>query len=242
MTRASDQNPEFIRLLEEQGAQVASLPLIAIGPPPNERAFQDAVNRADAFDWIIFTSGAGVRSFAQRRPQPLKAEVQVAAIGPATDQAVTQWLHVRADVIPAQFSGGALADAIAQRAKAQHSMLIVAAQDASPVLAGKLRDAGYSVEKVDAYTTIEAAPPNLAQHVAASDVITLASPSAVRALARGLGEGSASALRGKLLACLGPVTLMEARQRGLHVEIVPDAATFSALVDALCRYYTTPHS
>ncbi len=152
-------------------------------------------------------------------------------------------LDLRADLVPAEFSSGALADAIAKAAAAQESMLVVAARDASPVLVAKLRAIGCRVEKIDAYTTVEAAPRDLSERIGRSDVITLASPSAVRALTHALGDDAAAgALRGKLLACIGPVTLAEARGRGLHVEIIPDDATLPALVDALCRYYTTPRS
>ena len=68
-------------------------------------------------------------------------------------------------------------------------------------------------------------------------MIALASPSAVRALVHGVGDEVAR-LRGKLIACIGPVTLAQARELGLHVEIHPESTTLSAVVEALCRYYT----
>jgi uroporphyrinogen III methyltransferase/synthase len=57
-----------------------------------------------------------------------------------------------------------------------------------------------------------------------------------------LGASAVESLRGTLLACIGPVTLMEARRSGLHVEIVPESATLASLVDALCAYYQSPRS
>lgn len=243
LTRAPDQGPDFARLLEERGAQVRVTPLIVIGPPPSERQLRRAVDRADEFNWLIFTSAVGVEAFARRRTRALPAHVRVAAIGPATAQAVAQQLGRRAEVVPERFTGEALADEIVKRADARDSMLIIAATDARAALPARLRAANFSVEKVDGYTTLEAPPPDLEAQIAGSDVITLASPSAVRALVRGLGERTAAAkLRGKLLACIGPVTLLEARQLGLHVEISPQSATLPALVDAICAYYTTPRS
>ena len=243
VTRAPDQSADFVRLLEEQGAHVTSIPLIRIGPPPDERTLQAAADNADAYDWLAFTSAAGVEAFARRLRQPLKKDLRIAVVGPATGDALLNGLGMRASVMPAHYSGSALADAINRQAKVPQSILLVAAHGASPVLPAKLRQAGHRVDQVDAYTTVEAPPADLEAHVSKTDVVTLASPSAVRALVSGLGGDAAVAkLRGKLLACIGPVTLFEARERGLHVEIVPEAATIPAFIDALCRYYTTQRS
>ncbi len=238
MTGAPASSAEFVRLLEVAGAQVSSLPLIRIGPAPDEAALQDSINRADTFDWVAFTSAAGVEAFARRRGQKLDAQMRIAAVGPATQKAVHEHLDMATEDLPAQFSSSALADTIKERAKPTDSILVVTARDASPVLVEKLRAAGFAVEKADAYTTVEVIPNDLPAHVAACDVITLASPSAVRALVHGLGADAAARLRGKLVACIGPVTLGEARQLGLHVEVVPADASLAAIVDALCRYYT----
>ena len=243
VTRARDQSAEFVRSLEQRGAHVTLVPLIRIGPPPDERALQEAIDKADGYDWLVFTSAAGVDAFVQRRQQTLREKLRIAVVGPATKRALLDTLGVRANVMPAQHSASALADAINQHAKAPQSVLLMTARDASPVLAAKLREASHRVDKIDAYTTVEAPPADLEVQVNKSDVVTLASPSAVRALVNGLGGDAAIAkLRGKLLACIGPVTLFEARERGLYVEIVPGDATIPALIDALCRYYTTQHS
>jgi len=243
VTRAPDQSADFVRSLEEHGAHVTLTPLIRIGPPPDERVLQEAIDKADVYDWLVFTSAAGVDAFAQRCRRPLKKNLRIAVVGPATERALVHALGVHAYLMPAQYSSNALADAIKRHAKSPQSLLLITAHDASPVLAEKLRSAGHRVDKVDAYTTVEAPPADLEAHVNKSDVVTLASPSAVRALVNGLGGNAASAkLRGKLLACIGPVTLFEARERGLHVEIVPTAATIPALIDALCHYYTAQHS
>lgn len=243
VTRALDQGGEFVRLLEERGAQVKVVPLIRIGPPPNERSLQDAVDKAGNFAWLIFTSAVGVTSFARHLRDPLPPALCIAAIGSATCAAVAEHLGRDVDVMPERFEGGALADAIARRAKPDDSMLIVAAQDAREALPARLRASGFRVTTIAAYTTVEAPPIDLKVQVANCDVIMLASPSAVHALVRGLGGADApQKLRGKLLACIGPVTELEARNCGLHVEIVPSCATLPAIVDALCTYYTASQS
>jgi len=241
VTRRPDPDSDFARLLEERGAKVTSVPLIAIGPPPDERALQAAVDRAESFAWLVFTSAPGVESFARRRKGPLPRHTpRVAVIGVATARALTEALGREPDVVPQQFSGESLADAILERATIDERILIFQATDARPALAARLRGAGRSLETISAYSTVEVQVPDLAERIAQTDVIAFASPSAVRSLVRALGTEHAPAkLRGKLLVCIGPVTLFEARQFGLHVEIVPETTTLPALVDALCTFYST---
>jgi uroporphyrinogen III methyltransferase / synthase len=241
VTRPEDPDSEFVRLLEERGAAVQSLPLIALGPPPKESELASAIERAESFDWLVFTSAAGVASFSRRlRHALLSSKPHLAAVGPATARAVEVDLGRRVDLIPNQFSGEALADALLKRVAPSDRILVMQAADARPALAARLRGAGLQVETVAAYSTVAVRPPELEERISNTDVIALASPSAVHSLVQALGEARASAqLRGKLIACIGPVTLFEARQAGLHVEIVPKSTTLPALVDALCTYYLT---
>lgn len=241
ITRTPMQSDELARLLQQRGASVRTIPLIRTGPPPNERELQAAVDAAENFAWLVFSSPNGVRSFSARRAAPLPAHVRVAAVGDATAEAVEEHLGTRDVLRPERFVAEALADTLLGHAAPGSSMLIVQAQDARPALAARLRSAGMHVRTVSGYTTIAAPPADLALRLKDCDVITLASASAVRALVEGLGgpERAALHVRGKLIACLGPVTGREARTRGLHVEIVPQDARVGALVDALCSYYST---
>jgi uroporphyrinogen-III synthase len=237
VTGASASSADFVRLLEAEGAQVAWSPVIRIGPPPDERALQDAIDRAGVFDWLVFTSAAGVEAFARRRRAQLGPKPRIAVVGDATAAAVSEHLGKTADPLPERASASALADALLLRGQRGDYVLLVTARDASPVLEHTLRGGGLAVEKADAYTTVQAPPSDLAARVDDADVISLASPSAVRALVGGLGRDTHERLRGKLLACIGPATLMAAREAGLHVEVVPENASLRAMVRALCRYF-----
>jgi uroporphyrinogen-III synthase len=240
VTRPADPESDFIASLERRGAIVASLPLIEIGPPPDERALRAAVSSAEQFDWVAFASAAGVEGFVRRRERPLPApRPQLAAVGPATARAIEASLGRSPDLVPERYSGEALADALNARTSATEHILIVQAEDARPALAARLRSAGRKVTTVAAYSTVEIRPRDLDEQLRANDVIVLTSPSAARALVHALGATRAAAmLRGKLVACIGPVTLFEARQLGLHVEVVPASSTLEALVEALCTYYS----
>ena len=238
VTRAADHSRELIDLLEGRGASVSVVPLIQIGPPPDEAALQTAIDDADDYAWIVFTSVNGVEAFARRRAHALGVNPHIAAVGPATSDAVATLLGRPPHVVPARFVAEAVAEAMADVASPGSSTLVVQAADARPVLAHKLRAARFDVTVVAAYSTTAHAPADFEDRVAGVDVITLASASAVRSLIGALGAQDASnKLRGTLLACIGPVTETEARRAGLHVELTPERSTVDGLVEALCRYY-----
>jgi uroporphyrinogen III methyltransferase/synthase len=238
VTRAENHARELIDLLEGRGASVVVVPLIAIGPPPDDRALREAVDAADDYAWIVFTSVNGVETFARRRRKPLGVNPHIAAVGPATSEAVAALLGRPPHVVPSRFIAEAVADGLADVASPGSSVLVVQAQDARPMLVHRLRAAGFHVTAVAAYTTLLAAPPDFESRVGQVDVIALASASAVRSMLGVLGrESAALKLRGKLLACIGPVTEAEARQAGLFVELTPLRSTVDGIVSALCSYY-----
>lgn len=238
VTRAVDHSKELIDLLEGRGAAVDVVPLIRIGPPPNEAEFARAVEAADDFAWIVFTSVNGVEAFAKKRRHALGVNPHIAAVGPATSEAVASLLGRPPHVVPARFVAEAVAEALVEVASKNATVLVVQAEDARPVLATKLRAERFYVTAVAAYSTIVQPPPDLERKVRTVHAIALASASAVRSLVAGLGRDDAQAkLRGKLLACIGPVTETEARRFGLHVELTPQRSTVDGMVEALCRYY-----
>jgi uroporphyrinogen-III synthase len=239
VTRAAGHSRELIDLLEGRGATVEVVPLIHIGPPPDEAALQAAVDAADEFSWIVFASVNGVEAFARRRRHALGVNPHIAAVGPATSDAVASLLGRPPHVVPARFVAEAVADAMIDVASPGSSVLVVQAQDARPVLVQRLRAARFDTTAVVAYSTVAQAPPDIEAIVKRVDVIALASASAVRSLVGALGgaERAAATLRGRLLACIGPVTETEARRSGLHVELTPERSTVDGLVEALCRYY-----
>ena len=238
VTRAAEHSRELIDLLEGRGASVEVVPLIHIGPPPDEAALQAAVDAADDFSWIVFASVNGVEAFARRRRRALGVNPHIAAVGPATSDAVASLLGRPPHIVPTRFVAEAVADAMIDVASPGSSVLVVQAQDARPVLVQRLRAARFDTTAVVAYSTVAQAPSDFESIVARVDVVALASASAVRSLVAALGgDRAAATLRGRLLACIGPVTETEARRSGLHVELTPERSTVDGLVEALCRYY-----
>jgi uroporphyrinogen-III synthase len=235
VTRAGEHR-SAASLFEAMGARVDVAPVIAIGPPPADSGLQEAVRNADGLDWIVFTSASGVQAFARRR-RGLPEKVRIAVVGAATSDALEEAFKRRPDVVPERFVSEDLAEALKKAAKPDAAILIVQAEDARPVLASRLKEAGFRVTAVAGYSTIETLPPDLPARVAAADAIVLASASAVRSLVRGLGSGGSVLLREKVIACIGPISADQARELGIRVDVVPVKSTMRATAEALGRFY-----
>jgi uroporphyrinogen III methyltransferase/synthase len=82
--------------------------------------------------------------------------------------------------------------------------------------------------------------PDFAQKVARADVLTFTSASTVRGFVELLdgAESAVVAARGKLIACIGPITAEAAEGAGLHVDVVADVFTIEGLLDALEAHLT----
>jgi uroporphyrinogen-III synthase len=237
MLTAAGDDSRPAALFEARGATVDRVQLISIGPPPDEAALNATVRRANAFDWIAFSSATGVAAFAERSAAPPGVEVRLAALGPATAEAVHSVLGRRADLVPERYESEGLAEAFERSGEHGASILLLQAQDARPVLASRLEAAGFSVTAVAAYSTLATPPRDLAARVERAHAIVLASASAARALALGLAPNAQSSLRDKVIACIGPVTAAQARALGIRVDVVPEKSTMAGVAEALCGWY-----
>ena len=240
LTRPEHSSAELAALLRSAGAEVACVPLIQIAPPPDERALQLDVDAADDAHWVVFTSANGVEAFARRRGAPLDAGTKVAAVGSATAQAVASAFGRAPDLVPPRSDAQALADELVARAHEGARVAIFAASGARPLLQQRLRDAGFTVGVSAAYATCELSPHDIAHHVERAHVIVLTSGSGARALAAGLRHGPGlRALRGRFVACIGPVTAAEARRVGIAVAAVAHEPSATGMLAAIAAAQPT---
>ncbi|MDT8305905.1 MAG: uroporphyrinogen-III synthase, partial [Anaerolineae bacterium] len=194
-----------------------------------------------AYERVIFTSVNGVAIFWQR----LKAlghdvfsfnDVRVAAIGPATGEALHE-RGVEPDFIPEEFVAEAIAaglgDVSGQR------ILLPRAAIARPTLRELLAAAGAEVDEVPAYRTLPAQPDRAAlAELEAADIFTFTSSSTVRNFVKLVGgpEEAQRLTRDALVACIGPITADTARALGLEPVVVAEHYTMEGLAAALVAH------
>lgn len=250
VTRARDQAAGLVEALEQQGAEVLVLPVLAFAPPESTGALDDALARIGVYDWLILTSTNAVDAAFERiraagGDARSLAAVRICAVGPATADRLEAH-GIVADLVPEDATGegvlAALEQALGRAGLGQSRFLMPRAAEGRDVIPAGIAAAGGTIDVVAAYRTIcpdepDAAPVLRALREGALHVVTLTSPSAVRNLVGRLGgdEQALDLLGRARIATIGPTTSTAVRALGLavHAEAAPHTA--DGLADAVAR-------
>lgn len=246
VTRTRDQASGLRALLEEEGAEVFELPTLEIVDGASPQVLSRVVNAlADGeYAWVVFTSANAVRRFLRAvhelgRDARAFHDSKVAVVGPATAESLLEF-GIRADLVPEDYRGISLADALVKRGLARRRVLVPRAEAASPELVKTLRTHGAEVEDVPLYSSDVPRNPDpaiLAQiRAGAIDVVTFASSSAVRNLVKMLGD-DCSGLNKTVIGCIGPSTAESAERCGLKPAVIAENHTIPGLVAALRDHF-----
>lgn len=250
VTRARDQAAELVERLEAMGAEAIEAPMIRIAPPDDYGALDEACREPGRFDWIVFSSSNAVDHFIDRLlegPRDLRAlnGVKLCAVGPATSERLSR-RGIKVDLTPVEYRAEAVLAALAGGGSLEGTRVLLPRADIGrELLADELRKVGAHVTEVVAYRTVMVEPERegepdvyrllLERRV---DVVTFASPSAVRTFVQVLGpEPAADLLRTTIVASIGPVTAEAAAQCNIPTTIMPSSYTSAALVDAIVEYF-----
>jgi uroporphyrinogen III methyltransferase/synthase len=236
VTRPADQAAALAGPLAERGAEILTHPVIEIRSVPAGGPLDAALARLEHFDWLVFSSANGVEHFFRRllasgRDVRALGRARVAAIGPATAEALAAW-HVRADLVPDEFRAEALAESLRGTARGQRFLLLRASRGRE-VLAESLAQAGGSVEQVVAYDSVDVAAPGaqIAARLTAGEIgwTTVTSSAIARSLVRLFGD----ALRHTRLASISPITSGTLRELGYEPAAEAHVYTMPGLVEAI---------
>jgi uroporphyrinogen III methyltransferase/synthase len=229
ITRDHRQSRELAEPLEALGAEVIALPVIEIQAPADPAPLARAMAQLETYDWIIFTSVNGVRRFVSSLEDIRKLRAKIAAIGPAT-QAAVEALHLKADIVPAEYVAESLLDALAGEDLKGRRILLPRAAVARDVVPAELAKRGAIVDVAEAYRTeATAGLAERAREVLARKPhwITFTSSSTVKNFA------SVASVEGMKIASIGPITSATARELGMHVDVEADPHTMAGLVAAI---------
>lgn len=238
VARPGEQAGTVADQLLELGAEVIVQPAIRISEPPDWRPVDEALQRLQSYDWLVFSSVNGVR-YLLRRLLAGRADlrrlggVRLAAIGPGTADALASY-QLKADLVPDEFRAESLAAALATKASGKR-FLLARASRGREVLAEQLRSAGGIVDQVVVYssTDVTSAEQDVKQRLAEGrvDWVTVTSSAIARSLAALFG----ASLRRTRLASISPVT--SATLRGLGYEPAVEAKTYTmgGVVEAILQ-------
>jgi uroporphyrinogen III methyltransferase/synthase len=246
VTRAKAQAASLVDALVAVGAKPVAVPVIRIAPPADPEMLARAVARVNDYDWLVFTSVNGVEVFFAERSrfQSKPIGAKIAAIGPSTAEALRAH-GVTAEVIPDEYRGEAVAEAIRLRSGAslrEASILLPRAAGAREALPEMLREAGARVDVVEAYRVLAPQPEDgerlcdLLQR-GEIDVATFTSSSTVSNTVAMLGAQAVSLLTPLVVASIGPITTETAKKHSLRVDVTASEYTIQGLVAALQSYF-----
>ena len=251
VTRPRDQARALSELLRDEGAEPIEVPAIRIAPPDDAAPLERAAREAGSYDWIVFTSANGADAFfaelaRQGADARRLARARVCAIGPATARAIAR-AGVRADIVPDEHRGEAVAEAITRahgRSMSGARILLPRAAVAREVLPEMLGAAGASVDVVVAYRTLAPEASVVARLAAAFeaggiDVVTFTSSSTVDNLVDALGARAAELLARTVVASIGPITTETAARSGVRVDVTAAEYTAEGLVRALVEHFAS---
>jgi uroporphyrinogen III methyltransferase/synthase len=240
VTRPSNNSDDSAADLEALGAEVLVAPTVEILPPEDWAPVDSAIDRLREFDWLVFTSGNGVRSFLDRL-ESLGADlrrlgkVRIAAIGSATASVLREY-RLNADVVPESFRSESLAQALS--AQVGGCRILLARADRGRALLKDELDRIAIVEQVAVYRNVDApsVSPEVLDRIAAGSVqwITLTS-SAITLRLHALLPKEAHARIGRdiRLASISPVTTESANSLGWSVAAEAKEYTWEGLVHAI---------
>lgn len=241
VTRAASQADGLVAALEALGATVVRLPTIRVEPALDQDELRRAVQNAQGYEWVIFTSANGV-DFFRKAAEDIGVEVKdalaatrVCCVGPATASAI-EALDLTVEVVPETHRAEAVVEVLSARTPLRgQRILIPTVAGARPVLRAGLRELGAEVDDVIAYRTVavEAASRAVLERLEkGADLVTFTSPSTVRSFHRLVGGGVVANA-----AVLGPVTAGAARELGYRVAVEANPFTIPGLVKAISSHF-----
>ena len=240
VTRPSGDSDASAEILEALGAEVLLAPTVRILPLDDFGPLDRAIDRLPSFDWLVFTSGNGVRHFLDRleaRGLDLRAvgHLKFAAIGPSTAEALARF-RLRADVVPDSYRSEALAEALLGPVAGKR-VLLARADRGRTVLKDVLGRVA-EVEQVPTYRNVdvETLPAEVLGRIAGGSVdwITLTSSAIAERLIGLVPDSSRTHLgRSIRLASISPVTSAATTALGFPVQAEAEVYTWEGVVEAI---------
>ncbi|OMG30076.1 uroporphyrinogen-III synthase [Actinomyces naeslundii] len=242
--------------LERAGAEIQRAAVTRT--VPGDAAALEATGRrivAGEAAWLVLTSARTVGALAPYLHVPVPSTLRVAVVGPATARAWAELAGATPDLVARGSATALLKEPVLvgppPAPSAAKRVLLPASALADPALADGLRQAGWDVEQVSAYTTVTAGacdlPPGLDHSWAAGgvDTVVLTAPSSTRAVLELLGPPPATTR----LVTIGATTAAAARELDLPVAAVAPSPTPEGVLRAVIAamtpdpaIFTTPPS
>lgn len=232
VARSRPQPSRIAAGLRKLGADVVEYPRLraeALDLSPEDLT---RVARAGEYDWVLFSSPAGVREFWRQMEVAgvdarALAGARIASLGAATSAALRR-LGIRPDVAARTFDVDVVADLLGARDGTELRVLFPREDNLGSAIAEDLRERGVTVDGVGLYRTVVDAR-GIEIDLEDADFVVLPSSTAARTLQAGLGERQTRAT----VVAIGPETARVAVASGLPVHAQAAEPTFEGVIQTV---------
>jgi uroporphyrinogen III methyltransferase/synthase len=240
ITRPRAQAAEFADALIAKGAIPVIFPVIEIIPVDDFSALDKSLQNLDQYDWLVLTSIHAVEVLFQRLAvleiKSIPPQLRVAAVGARTADALSTH-GMKADHVPQDYSTEGMLFGLKESIHDKR-FLLPQSNLANKTLADGIRLAGGVVDEVTAYQNVTGPLDvhGLEELRGGVDVVTFASPSAIRSFVQLVRENGLDPfnLTGQpIFACIGPLTKKAAEEAGFGDLVMAREYTTSGLVELL---------
>ena len=239
ITRPQHQSEELCSLIEAAHGRPVRFPTIEIHGPADKRAARESLAGARHANLLIFVSTNAVQYAFPLLPEQLPLDVQIAAVGKATAEALSEQ-GLDPTLVPQRMDSEGLLDLPAMHKVSGKTVYILRGNEGRELLQETLSERGARVHQVEVYRRTlplrQAAAANLVRNWAQLvDVVTATSNAIIDNLFTMLGDEGAELLRTTPLVVISQ--RMAEHVIGLGCEQVHLAASARStdLLQALCE-------
>ncbi len=242
------EHAEGFARLEELGAEILEFHTIRIVPPADWKALDSSIDKIDSYDWLIFTSGNGVKFFFQRFFEQRKdiremKGIKICAVGSKTASAISRY-GIKVDMMPEKFNAEGLIksfiEVYGEVGLKGVRFLLPRAEVAREIFPDKVRELG---GEIDIPVTYRADKPDfLGKRLkrffkeGKISLATFTSAATFNNFFEIMGKEAEALLKDVTIAVIGPVTAKAIEKRGLKVSIMPEEATIDAMVNEIINF------
>ena len=244
VTRSLGQSSQFSNLLQQQGATVLEMPALAIVPPTNWAALDEAIAHLLEYDWLILTSANAVEYFFERlanqnRDARAIAGVKIAVVGEKTAQVLKQY-GLKPNFIPPEFVADAIVTHFPEPLKAKKVLFPRVESGGREVLVQQLSAQGAEIVEVAAYQSkcadsFDSVALEALQQ-GTIDVLTFASSKTVKCFHQMLTACGGADLEKVCIASIGPQTSKTCQQLLERVDLEATEYTLEGLTQAIVQW------
>ena len=235
VTRPRQHISKTAELLRKKGAEVLELPSICTVQVEDNSRLYEVFEHLDTYQWIIFTSPAGVEIFFEemdRKEMDVRSlgQAKIAVIGEGTKKKLKEH-HLLADFMPSVYDGETLGTELAKELQGDEKILIPRAEAGNKKLTELLEQTGAKVDDIATYTTCYEKSRLIDEkkefETGSVDCVVFTSASTVRGFVEGTPGLDYTSVKA---ACIGKQTKAAADAYGMQTRMAKKA-TIESLIE-----------